>query len=184
MHEEEELVRRAQDGDQDAFAQVYQAYFERVYRYIRVRLRGSADVEDLTEQVFLNMIRSLPAFKWRGAPFSAWVFRIARNQVIDYLRRAAKGTSLPLDDRVSSTEASPQDLLEQILTREELIAATNKLPQAQREVIALRFGAQLSTMETAQAMGKSLGAVKSLQHSALAALRKTLSAEKQNGQEI
>lgn len=181
MQEEEKLVRRAQVGDQGAFAQIYQAYFSRVYRYIRARLGNRAEVEDLTQQVFLNMIRSLPAFKWRGVPFSAWVFRIARNQVIDHLRRAAKSVSLPWDERVSNAEVNPQDLLEQILTQEELTAAINKLTQAQREVIALRFAAELSTLETAQAMGKSLGAVKALQHSALATLRKTLAAEKQRG---
>lgn len=180
MQEEESLVRRAQAGDQDAFARIYQAYFDRVYRYIRVRLGSSIEAEDIAEQVFLNMIRSLPAFKWRGAPFSAWVFRIARNQLIDHLRRAARSASLPLDDRVSSTQASPEDVLEQILTRQELLAAIKRLTQAQKEVIALRFGAQLSTAETAQAMGKSLGAVKAMQHSALAALRKSLSAETQD----
>lgn len=181
MQEEERLVRCAQAGDQDAFACIYQEYFQRVYRYTRVRLGSSADAEDLTEQVFVNMIQSLPGFKWRGVPFSAWVFRIARNLIIDHLRRAAKNKSISLDERVPGTETDPQDILQQILTREELIVAINKLTQAQREVIALRFVAELSTIETAQAMGKSLVAVKALQHSALAALRKTMSKEKHNG---
>lgn len=181
MQEEEQLVRRAQAGDQDAFACIYQAYFERVYRYTRVRLGSSADAEDLTEQVFLNMIQSLSGFKWRGVPFSAWVFRIARNAIIDHLRRCAKNKNVSLDEEICSTRTDPQDTLQQILTREELVVAINKLTQAQREVIALRFVAELSTMETAQAMGKSLVAVKALQHSALAALRRNMSPENRHG---
>ncbi len=182
VQEEERLVRLAQTGDQDAFGRLYQLYFDRVYSYIRVRLGSKVVTEDLTQQVFLNMIQSLPAFRWRGVPFSAWVFRIARNQVIDHLRRSGKKMAVPLDERMhNSAEPSAEDALEQVLTREELIDAINKLTQAQREVIALRFGAQLSTKETAQAMKKNLTAVKALQHSALAALRKIMSAGKQDG---
>ncbi len=174
MQNEESLVQRAQRGDQDAIARLYEGYFDRIYRYIALRVGSREDAEDITEQVFLRVLESIGSFKWRGIPFAAWLFRIAHNQVIDHLRKTAKGEGLPLDESKASAAMEAELLVEQKLDIEQLLVAVKHLTEAQQEVISLRFAAGLSIAETARAMGRSEGAIKALQHSALVALRKRL----------
>ncbi len=174
MQDEESLVRRAKEGDQQAFAQLYEAHFERVYRYVAFKIGDRTEAEDMAQQVFLNAYQSFPTFKWKGASVSAWFFRIAHNLMVDYLRRKAKKTMLPLDESLASGGDDPQTVTEYNLDVERLSLATRQLTEAQREVISLRFAGGLSTAEVAQSMGKSQGAIKALQHSAIVALRKAL----------
>ena len=131
----------------------------------------------MTQQVFLNAIKSISSFRWRGIPFSAWLFRIAHNQVVDYLRKKAKHATTSLDEVLVSNGNNPQLVAEQNLDIERLLSATKQLTQAQREVISLRFASELSIAQVARVMAKSQGAIKALQHSAIVALRKTLSVE-------
>jgi len=173
VQDEESLVRRAQHRDQEAFAQLYEEHFDKIYRYVTLKIGNETEAEDMTQQVFLNALQSISSFKWKGIPFSAWLFRIAHNQVVDYLR-SKKRTTVPLDESLVSNDNNPQLLTEQKLDIEQLILATEKLTEAQREVISLRFAGELSIAQVAKAMGKSQGAVKALQHSAIVALRKTL----------
>jgi len=173
VQSEESLVRRAQKHDQEAFAQLYEEHFDRIYRYITLRIGNEAEAEDLTQQVFLNALQSISSFKWKGVPFSAWLFRIAHNQVVDYLRRK-KHTAVPLGESLASRDDNSQLVVEHKLDIERLLSATKKLTQAQREVISLRFTSELSIAQVAEVMGKSQGAVKALQHSAIVALRKAL----------
>ncbi|MBA7472636.1 ECF RNA polymerase sigma factor SigW [subsurface metagenome] len=173
MQDEESLVRRAQHRDQEAFAQLYEEHFDKIYRYVTFKIGNKTEAEDMTQQVFLNALQSISSFKWKGIPFSAWLFRIAHNQVVDYLR-SKKRTTVPLDESLVSNDNNPQLLTEQKLDIEQLILATEKLTEAQRDVISLRFAGELSIAQVAKAMGKSQGAVKALQHSAIVALRKTL----------
>ncbi|MFC1859992.1 sigma-70 family RNA polymerase sigma factor [Chloroflexota bacterium] len=174
MHDEESVVRRAQHHDQEAFAQLYEEHFDKIYRYVTLKTGNETEAEDMTQQVFLNALKSISSFKWKGIPFSAWLFRIAHNQVVDYFRKK-KRTDVPLDESlVSSDNDNPQVITEQKVDIEQLLQATNQLTEAQREVISLRFAGALSIAEAAKAMGKSQGAVKALQHSAIVALRKTL----------
>ncbi len=173
MQDEESLVRRAQHHDQEAFAQLYEEHFDKIYRYVTFKIGNETEAEDMTQQVFLNALKSISSFKWKGIPFSAWLFRIAHNQVVDYLRRK-KRTAVPLDESLASNDNNPQLVVEQRLDIEQLVLATEKLTEAQREVISLRFAGELSIAQVAKAMGKSQGAVKALQHSAIVALRKTL----------
>ena len=173
MQDEERLVRRAQHRDQEAFAQLYEEHFDKIYRYVTFKIGNETEAEDMTQQVFLNALKSISSFKWKGIPFSAWLFRIAHNQVVDYLR-SKKRTTVPLDESLVSNDNNPQLLTEQKLDIEQLILATKQLTGAQREVISLRFAGELSIAQAAKAMGKSQGAVKALQHSAIVALRKTL----------
>jgi RNA polymerase sigma-70 factor (ECF subfamily) len=175
VHDERALVERAKSGDAQALARLYEEYFDRIYRYIALRVGSRVDAEDLAGQVFLNMLESIPAFKWRGVPFSAWLFRIAHNLSVDHLRQKAKKGHLVLDEPMAISEIDPAALAEIRLSIEQLNVALEQLTQNQKEVMALRFSAGLSTAETAKAMGKSEGAVKALQHSALIALRKRLS---------
>ncbi|MCK4368919.1 MAG: sigma-70 family RNA polymerase sigma factor [Dehalococcoidales bacterium] len=173
MQSEESLVRRAQNRDQEAFAQLYEEHFDKIYRYIALRIGNEAEAEDMTQQVFLNALQSISSFRWKGVPFSAWLFRIAHNQAVDYLRRK-KHTAVPLDESVASNDNTPQLVAEQKLDIERLLLATQKLTDAQREVISLRFTSELSIAQVAKIMGKSQGAVKALQHSAIVALRRAL----------
>ena len=173
MQDEESLVRRAQHRDQEAFAQLYEEHFDKIYRYVTLKIGNETEAEDMTQQVFLNALQSISSFKWKGVPFSAWLFRIAHNQVVDYFR-SKKRTTVPLDESLVSSSDNPQSATERKLDIEQLILATKQLTEAQREVISLRFAGELSIAQVAKAMGKSQGAVKALQHSAIVALRKTL----------
>ncbi|MFH1087496.1 MAG: sigma-70 family RNA polymerase sigma factor [Chloroflexota bacterium] len=170
---EEGLVRQAKDGSQEAFAQLYEKHFDQIYRYIYFRLR-QPEAEDLAQDVFIRAYQALPTYDWRGVPFTAWLYRIARNALIDHVRRRKKQASLSLDEvRVSSGD-NPELLAERNMEVAELLKAVEKLPDAQREVISLRFGAQYSIAEAARALGKSEGTIKSLQYNAVVSLRKML----------
>jgi RNA polymerase sigma-70 factor (ECF subfamily) len=175
--DEEGLVRRAQQGDREAFAQLYEENFDKIYRYIVLKIGNQIEAEDMTQQVFLNALKSISSFKWRGVPFSGWLFRIARNQVVDYLRKKAKRATTPLEDSLPSSDSRPEQVVERSLDIEWLLLATKKLTPAQREVISLRFASELPIAQVAKVMGKSPGAVKALQHSAIVALRRALSTE-------
>ncbi len=177
MPEEESLVRRAQQRDQQAFAQLYEEHFDKIYRYVTLRIGDRAEAEDITQQVFLKALQSISSFRWRGIPFSAWLFRIAHNQVVDYLRKKTRQATVPVDESTVSSSSNPQLLVEQRADIERLLSSTQQLTAAQREVISLRFAGELSIAQVAKIMGKSQGAVKALQHSAIVALRRALSAE-------
>jgi RNA polymerase sigma-70 factor (ECF subfamily) len=175
VQDEERLVERAKQRDQEAFAQLYEEYFDRIYRYIVFKIGDEMEAEDMTQQVFLKALRSISSFRWKGVSFSAWLFRIAHNQVVDYLRRKAKRVAVPLDEAIVSGGDNPQKVTEQRADIEQVLAAAKHLTKAQREVISLRFAGDLSVAEVAKAMGRSVGAVKALQHSAVVALRKAMS---------
>jgi RNA polymerase sigma-70 factor (ECF subfamily) len=175
VQDEESLVQRAQQRDEKAFAQLYEGHFDKIYRYVVLRIGNAIEAEDVTQQVFLNALQSISSFKWKGAPFSAWLFRIAHNQVVDYLRKKTRQATESLDESLVISKSDPQLVVEQRLDIEQLILATKQLTKAQQEVIALRFVSELSTAQVAKVMGKSEGAVKALQHSAIVALRKALS---------
>jgi RNA polymerase sigma-70 factor (ECF subfamily) len=178
VQDEESLVRRAQEHDQEAFARLYEEYFDRIYRYITLKMGDAVEAEDLTQQVFLNSLRSISSFRWKGKPFSAWLYRIAHNQVVDYLRKK-KRSDLPLEETLAGGGDNPQLAAERKLDIEQVLAAAQHLTEAQREVISLRFTSELSIAQVAEVMGKSQGAVKTLQHSGIVALRRALSV-KQN----
>ena len=175
MQDEESLVRRAKQHDQEAFAQLYEEYFDKIYRYVTLRMGDRMEAEDITQQVFLNAIKAISSFKWKGVPFSAWLFRIAHNQVVDCLRKKTKRATATLEESEVTSDDDPQLIFERKLNIEQLTLATKKLTPAQQEVISLRFASEMSINQVAKIMGKSEGAIKALQHSAIVALRKELS---------
>ncbi len=179
MQDEESLIRRAQQRDQVALTQLYEENFDRIYRYIVLKIGDRTEAEDMTQQVFLNALQSISSYKWKGMPFASWLYRIAHNQVVDYLRKKTRHASVPLDESISKADADsdPKRVTERKMEIEELVVATKKLTAAQQEVISLRFAGELSVAEVARAMGKSEGAVKALQHSAIVSLRKVLAVE-------
>lgn len=164
--------------EHDAFAEAYEAYFGRVYRYIAVRVGDAFEAEDLTSETFLRAWRNLPSFRKRdGVPFSAWLFRIAHNLVVDHLRKRSRGSAVPLTDRFESM-TNTEEAAEINLTFDELKQAIEGLTEAQRQVIGLRFAGGLSLAEVAQVMNRSQGAVKALQHAGVVALRRTMGRSK------
>jgi len=183
VQDEESLVRRAQQRDEEAFTRLYEEYFDKIYRYIALRTGNKIEAEDMTQQVFLNAIKSISSFKWQGKPFSAWLFRIAHNQMVDYLRKQSRRVTVPLAESLVSTDDGPELIAEQHLDMERVLLATQHLTRAQREVISLRFAGELPVAEVARVMGKSQGAVKALQHSAIAALRRHLSVKQDDEKE-
>ncbi len=176
MQEEESLVRRAQQRDQMALTQLYEENFDRIYRYIVLKIGDRTEAEDMTQQVFLNALKSITSFQWRGMAFSAWLFRIAHNQIVDYYRKKSKRVTVPLDESLPAGDEDPEQVTVRKMEIAELVLATKKLTKAQQEVISLRFAGELSVAEAARVMGKSEGAVKALQHSAIAALRRVMPA--------
>jgi len=171
VQNEEALVCSAQQGDGAAFSELYEENFSKVYRYLMLRVGDKAEAEDMTQQVFIKAFEALPGYRWQGAPFASWLFRIAHNQVIDRQRKQSKRSSAAIGDLDLASDECTEEAVETKLTVEEIVAASKDLTVAQREVIGLRFGAEMSTAEVAHIMGKSEGAIKALQHSAVVALR-------------
>lgn len=177
--DERSLVDRARAGDPDALGGLYDAYAARLYRYCLARVGDETEAEDLTEDIFLRVLGGIGSFEWRAGrngqrnvPFGAWLFRIARNEVASFRRRAAsRPTAAELPEELDDGARGPQELAEARLTIEEVFRAVRDLPEAQREVILLRFASGLSVAETAVALGKNQPNVKVLQHKGVQRLR-------------
>lgn len=166
------VVEAAQQGDREALALIYDHYFPRVYRYVATRLPTTEDAEDVTTEIFLRVIENLRTFEFRGPPFGAWVFRIAHNEVISFTRRRKVRSQVePLTEAIPDPAPDHTDEVHTALTVEVVKAAVARLPQAQRQVIELRFAAGLSVAETARVLGKTENNVKVLQHKAIAKLQ-------------
>ena len=169
------IVDAARKGDEQALSELYTLYFPRVYRYILARTGNTYDAEDLAEEVFIRVLEAIDRFEWREAPFSAWLFRIAHNAVISQRRKeGARGRSAQLAEGLATESTGPDELVESRLTLNAIMTAAEKLPEAQRQVIAFRFAAGLSVAETARAMGKGEGNVKVIQHKAIVKLREMM----------
>ena len=171
-----ELVTRAQQGDQTAFATLYEEYSPLVYRFLRRRLDGSDEVvEDLTEDVFVKVYEKLDRYVERGLPFTAWLYRIAHNHLVDYLRSLPRTAAHSLDLVAEMPERHTTSEYTQVLDRQALEPALARLTPEQRQAIELRFMSGMSVAEAAAGMGRSEEAVKKLQARALANLRRYLS---------
>jgi RNA polymerase sigma-70 factor (ECF subfamily) len=160
--EEAELVRLAQ-RQPSAFASLYQRYLPRVYRYARARLGSDEEAADLTQQIFLQALNALPTYQQRGVPFAAWLFQIARNALIDLYRRRKSVVSWDSQAGLAPALPGPQDLDAGLVHQERLVRLKTllaRLDPAQRELLALRFAAGLSTPQIALVVGKSPAAVK------------------------
>ena len=176
----DELVRRAQKGEETAFAALYDHFYGRIFRYVSFKIGNAGEAEDITEDVFLRMLESIQTFKWRGHPFSAWLFRVAHNLVVDHFRKKGRERVIPLDTVIGTAGSSSADLdryVEIKLAMQEVHGAMGGLTDLQREVISLRFAGGLSVLETARAVGKKENAVKALQHAGIRKLRRLLTPE-------
>jgi len=173
----ERLVQQAKSGDADAFGEIFDHYHEPIYRYVASRVQRPSDAEDLTQSVFVKALEALPRYEVRGIPFGGWLFRLARNAVIDFVRTRHEHSELDIVHERRTDDPTHDEI---IVTRnqiDEVSVALAALTEEQRDAIALRFFAGLSARETAQAMGKQEGTVRGLQFLAIAALRRQLGIE-------
>ena len=170
----ERLVDEARAGDVWAFGQLFDQFHLPIYRYIASRVHSPADAEDLTQIAFVKALEALPRYESRGIPFGAWLFRLARNTVIDFTRTRHEHSDLDTALGRIAIGADPQDealIREQI---DEVELALARLTDDQREAIALRFFADLSAREAAEVMNRQEGTIRGLQFRAIAALRREL----------
>jgi len=167
--EERTLIEAAQH-DPGRFAEFYEHNFDRVYAYIVVRIYDRLEAQDLTAHVFQQALANIGKFKWRGAPFIAWLYRIAANAIADQARKRSREVS----ETEVATTTSLDSNLEQVERRARLFSAVESLPEDQRKVILLRFGEEKSIREIASALNRSEGAVKQLQFRGLENLRARL----------
>jgi RNA polymerase sigma-70 factor (ECF subfamily) len=167
---EERLLVEAAQKDPARFAELYETNFERVYAFVARRVGDRDAAEDLTSEVFHKALKSLRRFEWRGAPFAAWLLRIAANAIADRAQRA--GRELAVDDPPElGVEATADVDLEEVEHRARLFRLVDELPSDQRRVVAMRFAEEKSIREIAEALGRSEGAVKQLQFRGLENLR-------------
>jgi RNA polymerase sigma-70 factor (ECF subfamily) len=177
---DEQLLIEAAQKDPAHFVDLYEDNFERIYAFVSRRVHSRADVEDITADVFQNALENLQRFEWRGAPFAAWLYRIAANAVADRWHSLALENGRPAMD-TPSIEID-QDEIERTERRAQLFRNVAELPAEQRRVIEMRFIEEKSIREIAVALGKSTGAVKQLQHRAYQKLREqAFSPEKASG---
>ena len=170
------LVEKAQEGDRDALEELYLLHFDRIYSYLHMSVGNRHDAEDLTTQVFVKMLESIGKFRWRSAPFSAWLFRIAHNLAMDHFRASKRWQpeeEVPEPDP-GEESAAEEEALESI-GRQSMLELIEKLSREQQQVLTLKFVFNFSNADAATILDKTDGAIKSLQHRALASLQRQLS---------
>ena len=155
-------------------ADLFEAYYDKVVRYIYIRISDQPEAEDLAGEVFLKALKSMGSYRGSAEQLRFWIFKIARNIVIDHYRKMSKRKTVNLDDVEIADSTNVEEMAEQRLQIGELTKAMKQLTEAQREVIGLRFFAGLSSAETAQILGKSSGAVREMQCDAIQRLRKLM----------
>lgn len=168
-----ELIRRAQAGEAEAVAEIYRQHSPNIFRYFYFRLRDQAVAEDLTGEVFLRMVQGLPNYKDYGAPIAAWLFRIARDRLVDYFRRS-KQTSEELPEQLHDPQPDLESQAVDQSKYQALMDSLETLTEEQQLVVQLRFVEGLSVDETARLLQKKAGAIRALQHRALRNLAEKL----------
>jgi RNA polymerase sigma-70 factor (ECF subfamily) len=174
--EDVQLLKKAQHGDAQAFGELYERHALAVFRFLYAHLDNRLDAEDLTEEVFLRTWRTLPRYRDQGVPFKAFLFRVAHNALVDHYRShsRSKGELSIEDSVIHDLRSEPGSLFQQNQEHQELRSTLAQMREDYQTVLIARFLADLSPEETAQVMGRSVGAVRVLQHRALTALRKLM----------
>ncbi len=167
-------IEQARTGDAAAIGSLYERYHLPVFRYLYYRTGDLQTAEDLTSEVFIRMIRSLPGYRPQEVPFLGWLFQIARNLSIDHYRKMGSMSVLPLEDTLPAHNDDPTRAIDRRLTSRRLADALRSINEDQRDVIVLRFVAGMPIAEVAQALAKSEDAIKGLQRRGLIALRQLL----------
>jgi RNA polymerase sigma-70 factor (ECF subfamily) len=174
------LVTLAQQGDGEAFALLYERYVDVVYRYVYYRVGSHHVAEDLTSETFVRALRRLDSFTWTGRDIAAWFVTIARNIVVDHVKSSRYKLEITTGDLLDGDEREPSPETEVLdrLRDERLLAAVRELKPDQQECVSLRFLQGLSLAETAEAMGRTPGAVKQLQLRAVRSLHRALEGDR------
>jgi RNA polymerase sigma-70 factor (ECF subfamily) len=169
------LVERAQQGDRDALEELYLVHFDRIYSYLHMSVGNRHDAEDLTTQTFLKMLESIKRFRWRSAPFSAWLFRIAHNLAMDHFRATKRWQpEEEVPEPPGEEEPSAEAEALQAIGRQSMLDLIENLSQEQKQVLTLKFVFNFPNAEVATILGKTEGAIKSLQHRALVSLQRQI----------
>jgi RNA polymerase sigma-70 factor (ECF subfamily) len=167
------LVERAQKGDRSALEELYLIHFDRIYSYLHMTVGNRHDAEDLTTQTFLKMLESIGRFRWQAAPFSAWLFRIAHNLSMDHFRsRRRWQPEEDVPEPHGSEEPSAELEAMQSIGRQSMLELIDTLSPEQQQVLTLKFVFNFPNADVAKILDKTEGAIKSLQHRALASLQK------------
>ena len=153
---------------------LYREYYDKIARYASVHIGNKTDAEDIAGGVFLKALESLGSYEERGLPMQAWLFRIAHNLVVDYLRKMSKQKTVDIDSVTIESDKGPEAIAEVNIEFERVKKSMGQLTRDQREVLSLRFLGELTSKETASIMGKSDGAVREMQRAATLKLRKIL----------
>jgi RNA polymerase sigma-70 factor (ECF subfamily) len=175
-----ELILRAQRGSPDDAGELYARYYQRIYRYLYYRTGDLKVAEDLTADVFVKMVQSLASFQPDRTPFTAWLFQVARNQVIDHYRRSAAHPQVSLNEDLDSSEQDLDGMVDLHLSMTSLARAMAGIEETQRDVLLLRFIEELPISETADILHRSEDSVKALQYRGLIALRTILKAQEKD----
>jgi len=170
------LIRRAQAFDEGALSFIFDNYYPRVYNYGLIQVREVQAAEDLASDVMLRVLESIPRYRARGIPLSAWIFRIARNRLVDIRRKRTRRREVGLEDSQIAAPGSPHAAVERALTYGQVCTALEELTEVQAQVIVLRFLRDLDVATVARTLGRSESAIKSSQFRALASLRRILQA--------
>jgi len=171
------LIEKARNGDVDAFGELYDRYAASIFRFVYSQTTHRLDAEDITADVFFRAWQSLPRYKDQGFSFSPYLFRIARNALIDSRRKRTVTKEISEDEMMKIPDkiaAEPSTLLSTKTQHNELVRVLSQLREDYRTVLILRFFNDLSPEEISEVMGRSVGAVRVLQHRALSSLRKLI----------
>jgi RNA polymerase sigma-70 factor (ECF subfamily) len=179
---EEEVLLRASQGDRDSFGLLYERYIDRIFNYVYYRTGNTHDAEDLTARVFQRAMNHIHNYTDRGVPFSAWLYRIAHNLIANWHRDRSRRQEIPLNEVpvLPSREDRPETTLVRSQEQDSLLRLIRQLPPERQTLLILKFVENMSNAEIGQIMGRSEGAVKSLYHRTLLALRDELGDQKIN----
>ncbi len=169
---DEQILALAAQGDKEAFGMLYERYVNRIFNYVYYRTGNVSDAEDLTARVFQRAMRHITNYTDRGVPFSAWLYRIAHNLVANWHRDRSRRQEIPLSDAPLVARGDlPETTLVHTEEQEALLRLIRHLPADRQQLLILKFVEQMSNAEIGQIMGRSEGAIKSLYHRTLLALR-------------
>jgi len=172
-YNEADVLQRASEGDRDAFGELYARYIERIFNYVYYRTGNTHDAEDLTARVFQRAMNHIHNYTDRGVPFSAWLYRIAHNLVANWHRDRSRKQEIPITDIpvLPAKGDHPETKLVRTEEQDALLRLIRRLPPERQQLLILKFVENLSNAEIGQIMGRSEGAIKSLYHRTLLALR-------------
>ncbi len=170
-----QLVEKAQNGDRRAVGEIYELFLDRIFRFVRFRVSSSEDAEDIAQEVFMKMWRGLGNYRADGAPFEAWLYKIARNSVIDHYRRQKRAISLDEAPQIADGKKSPEEAALAAIGKQEALWALRKLKHSYQEIIILKFIEDRDNREISAIIDKPAEHVRVLQSRALKALRTVIS---------